>query len=115
MKYRKGTQTGKLEDLEQSKVRLVRDGDGEGIWVRQGPDYVVLQNHAVNFIISSSYRYSLGTQRGTPALSRPRRQGRRQVLLPYRQTRRSRPHVRSRDDCLFLALNSNPLPSTHPQ
>jgi hypothetical protein len=50
LKYRKGNQTDKLEDLPTLKVRMVRDGDGEGPWVKQGADYVVLQNHAVCFL-----------------------------------------------------------------
>jgi hypothetical protein len=55
LKYRKGTQTQKLDDLETLKVRLVRDGDGEGIWVKQGPDFVVLQNHALSFMPFQSW------------------------------------------------------------
>jgi hypothetical protein len=50
MKYRKGNQTEKLDDLPLQKVRLVREGtDGEGPWVRQGPYYVVLQNNVLHF------------------------------------------------------------------
>ncbi len=49
MKYRKGSQTEKLEDLHLCKINLVMNGDQEGIWVKQGADYVVLQNHAVHF------------------------------------------------------------------
>ena len=51
MKYRKGNQSEKLDDSSMTtwKVGLIRDGEGEGIWVRQGPDYVVLQNHALHF------------------------------------------------------------------
>lgn len=50
MKYRKGNQTEKLDDLPLQKVGLVREGiDGEGPWIRQGSDYVVLQNHAIHF------------------------------------------------------------------
>lgn len=55
MKYRKGTQTEKLEDLDTLKIRLVRDGNGEGIWVKQGPNYVVLQNHALHFLPFQSW------------------------------------------------------------
>jgi hypothetical protein len=49
-KYHKGQQTESLEDIPLSKVNLVQDGDIEGPWVKQGPDYVVLQNHAVCFL-----------------------------------------------------------------
>ena len=51
MQYRKGNQTEDLESLPMIKVRLVRHGvDGEGIWARQGPDYVALQNNALHFM-----------------------------------------------------------------
>ncbi len=55
MKYRRGLQTEKLAELPQTKIRLVRDGDAEGIWVKQGPNYVVLQNHALNFLPFQSW------------------------------------------------------------
>jgi hypothetical protein len=48
-KYRKGEQTEKLDDLPMSKILLVMDGDAEGPWVKQGPDYVVLQNNVLHF------------------------------------------------------------------
>jgi len=49
MKYIRGNQTYKLDDLPLGKVNLVADGDREGIWVKQGEKEVVLQNHALHF------------------------------------------------------------------
>jgi hypothetical protein len=49
MIYRKGNQTEKLDAPPTWKVGLIRDGDGEGLWARQGPNYVVLQNNALHF------------------------------------------------------------------
>lgn len=47
--YRKGTQTEKMDKLPMLKIFLVVDGEKEGPWARQGPDYVVLQNNAIAF------------------------------------------------------------------
>jgi len=47
--YRKGNQKETLDSLPLQKIDLVMDGDIEGIWVRQGKDYVVLQNAALHF------------------------------------------------------------------
>lgn len=49
MKYIKGTQTYKLgeDDAEITKVGLMCNGDGEGIWVEQHDNEVVLQNHSL--------------------------------------------------------------------
>ena len=55
LKYRKGNQTDKLEDLSTIKIRLSRDGCGEGPWAKQGADYVVLQNNAVHFYPFASW------------------------------------------------------------
>lgn len=49
MRYIKGEQTYKLEDLPTLKINLVADGEVEGIWVRQAETEVVLQNHALCF------------------------------------------------------------------
>lgn len=49
MRYRRGTQIDKLEDLPTHKANIVMNGTTEGIWVKQGADYVVLQNHALHF------------------------------------------------------------------
>lgn len=49
LKYRKGEQAETMESLPLSKVNLVRDGEVEGIWVRQGADFIVLQNTSLAF------------------------------------------------------------------
>ncbi|KKN28800.1 hypothetical protein LCGC14_0850400 [marine sediment metagenome] len=49
LQYRKGPQQEKLDDLPTHKIDLVMNGDTEGIWVKQGTDYVVLQNAALHF------------------------------------------------------------------
>jgi len=53
MRYTKGAQAERLDDLPSGKVNLVRDGDVEGIWVKRGPGYFVLQNHALAFGVHS--------------------------------------------------------------
>lgn len=50
MKYTKGNQTSKLNDLELCKLKLVRKGRSEGIWIRQGDGEVILQNHSLAFL-----------------------------------------------------------------
>ena len=49
LQYRKGNQKEELDSLPTRKINLVMKGDTEGIWVKQGEDYVVLQNAAVHF------------------------------------------------------------------
>ena len=49
LQYRKGEQKEKLEELPTLKINLVMNGESEGIWVKQGPTYVVLQNAALAF------------------------------------------------------------------
>jgi hypothetical protein len=50
MKYIRGDQDYALEDKPLLKVNLLdRNGDPEGIWVRQADDHVVLQNFALAF------------------------------------------------------------------
>jgi len=49
VKYIKGDQTYKLEDLPLLKINLRADGEQEGIWVRQAESEVVLQNNAICF------------------------------------------------------------------
>lgn len=50
MKYVKGSQVYKLDDLKLCKIRLVREDCGEGIWVRQADGEVILQNQALAFL-----------------------------------------------------------------
>lgn len=56
MKYIKGSQTYKLDDLENCKINLTRDNDlKEGIWVKQADKEVVLQNQALAFLPYASW------------------------------------------------------------
>lgn len=56
MRYHKGKQAESLESLPLTKVLLVRHSkDGENIWVKQGPDYIVFQNDALHFLPFESW------------------------------------------------------------
>lgn len=49
MKYVRGNQTYKLDDMPMLKVNVVADGQSEGPWVRQASDHVVMLNHLICF------------------------------------------------------------------
>lgn len=53
MKYVKGTQQyniGEGSELPTWKCRLVCNGEGEGIWITQGHNEVVLLNDSIHFL-----------------------------------------------------------------
>lgn len=49
MKYIRGEQTYKIDDLPKTKVRVVAAGEGEGPWAAQADDHVVMLNDLVCF------------------------------------------------------------------
>lgn len=56
VKYIRGTQTSKIEEGVQGKMRLhINDEDPENIWIRTCEDGIVIQNHAFNLYPFSSW------------------------------------------------------------
>lgn len=93
MKFIKGNQTSKLDDLELCKLNLVRDGQNEGIWIRQDDGEVILQNHALVFLPFPSWG----------------------VVLKSEHTTKTKTNQRERVDVTDLLSDENAVITLHPE